>query len=122
MSTYTSPYLPIVGTNADTFDLHIGGDAWLTGFSVEDQQLLSEMLTDNGYNVFDHIGQHMHGNPTHRDDATRPVAQWHIRAHRKHDDYPACHECDGTGDVYTGNDLRHICSPCAGTGYATPRD
>jgi hypothetical protein len=27
-----------------------------------------------------------------------------------------CSDCDGTGDVYTGNDLRHICSPCAGTG------
>jgi hypothetical protein len=29
-----------------------------------------------------------------------------------------CPECNGTGDVYTGNDLRHICSPCAGTGVA----
>ncbi len=112
MSTYTSPYLPITGTTADTFDLHLGGDAWLTGFSVEDQQLLSEMLVDNGYNVYDHIGQHMHDSHAHHDDATRPVAQWHIRAHRNTAD---CTHCGGTGCVWP-NDLRAICTDCDGTG------
>lgn len=27
-----------------------------------------------------------------------------------------CPECKGTGNVYTGNDLRHVCEPCMGTG------
>ncbi len=112
MSTYTSPYLPVTGTTADTFDLHLGGDAWLTGFSVEDQQLLSEMLADNGYNVYDHIGQHMHDNHAHHDDATRPVAQWHIRAHRTTAD---CTYCGGTGSLpsLTGG---NVCKGCNGTG------
>lgn len=38
------------------------------------------------------------------------------------DDGHKCRECDGTGDVHTGNGLRHVCSPCAGTGYATAED
>ena len=83
MSSYISPFLPEAeGTEEDTFDLHLGGSTWLKGFHVQAQIDLSDILADNGYNVFDHIGQHMGWNDESEiEDTTRPVVQWYIRAY-----------------------------------------
>lgn len=93
MSSYISPFPP--GDNmpdTGTFDLHLGGSTWLKGFTVEAQQDMSDMLTDVGYNVFDHIGQFMScsGDDNKIEDTTRPVVQWYIREHDA--DVPEMHE------------------------------
>ena len=83
MSKYISPFQPEDNMpDTGTFDLHMGGDTWLKGFHVQAQTDLSDILADNGYNVFDHIGQHMGWNDESEiEDTTRSVVQWYIREH-----------------------------------------
>lgn len=98
MSKHISPFQPEDNMpDTGTFDLHLGDSTWLKGFDVDAQSDLSGFLAHNGYNVFDHIGQHMGSIDGEIEDTTRPVVQWFIREHGA--DVPEMHE-----------DLSDLCS------------